>query len=146
MTQDLLRVENLVTEFRTDAGVLRAVDKVSFSVKSGQTLGIVGESGSGKSVTALSILRLISRPGRIVGGQILFNGRDLVTRTEAEMQQIRGNDISMIFQEPMTSLDPLYTVGNQIMEAITLHQNLRGEPARQAAIRALGDVGIPDPA
>jgi len=105
----------------------------------------VGESGSGKSVTAFSILRLISRPGRIVGGQILFKGRDLVQATEAEMRDIRGNDISIIFQEPMTSLDPLYTVGNQILEAIHLHQHLRGDAARQAAIEALAAVGIPNP-
>jgi oligopeptide/dipeptide ABC transporter ATP-binding protein len=111
-----------------------------------ESVGIVGESGSGKSVTAYSILRLVVKPGRIVGGQIDFNGRDLVKATEAEMRHIRGNDISIIFQEPMTSLDPLYTVGNQIEEAIVLHQGLRGAAARQAAIAALESVGIPDAA
>src|SRR5216684_8922700 len=118
MTQDLLRVENLVTEFRTDAGVLRAVDKVSFSVKAGQTLGLVGESGSGKSVTALSIMRLISRPGRVAGGSVFFDGRDLTDIEEDEMRHVRGADIAMIFQEPMTSLNPVFTVGDQIAETI----------------------------
>jgi len=146
MPEPILSVRNLQTHFFTDDGVVKAVDGVSFDLGSRETLGIVGESGSGKSVTAYSVLRLVSRPGRIVGGQILFRGKDLVTATEAEMRRIRGNDISIIFQEPMTSLDPLYTVGNQILEAITLHQGLRGDAARQAAIQALDAVGIPDPA
>ncbi len=145
MPDPLLSVRNLETAFFTDDGVVKAVDGISFDLAPCEALGIVGESGSGKSVTALSILRLISRPGRIIGGQILFKGQDLLSMSEARMRDVRGNDISMIFQEPMTSLDPLYTVGNQIMEALTLHQNLHGAEARQAAIRALGAVGIPEP-
>lgn len=143
--QPLLSVQNLQTQFSTDDGLVKAVDGVSFDVLPGETLGIVGESGSGKSITALSILRLISRPGKIVGGQILFKGQDLAKYTEREMRALRGNDIGMIFQEPMTSLDPLYTVGFQIREALELHQGLRGDNARTAAIKALQDVGIPTP-
>ncbi len=145
MPDPLLSVRNLETQFATDDGLVKAVDGVSFDVLPGETLGIVGESGSGKSITALSILRLISRPGRIVGGQILFKGKDLARYSENEMRALRGNDIGMIFQEPMTSLDPLYTVGYQIREALELHQGLRGDAARTAAIRALRDVGIPTP-
>ncbi len=143
MPEPLLSVRNLETHFATDDGLVKAVDGISFDVLPGETLGIVGESGSGKSITALSILRLISRPGRIVGGQILFKGKDLARNSESEMRALRGNDIGMIFQEPMTSLDPLYTIGFQIREALELHQGLRGNEARQAAIRALRDVGIP---
>jgi oligopeptide/dipeptide ABC transporter ATP-binding protein len=142
----LLEVRNLRTQFKTDDGVVTAVDDVSFSVAPRETLGIVGESGSGKSVTSLSILRLIRPPGHIVGGEILWNGRDLLKISEPEMRQVRGNDIAMIFQEPMTSLDPLYTVGNHIEEALSLHQNLRGAAARQKAIEALDAVGIQDAA
>ena len=140
MPEPLLSIQNLQTHFFTDDGLIKAVDGISFDMAPRETLGIVGESGSGKSVTALSILRLVSRPGRIVGGQILFKGRDLARATEAEMRDIRGNDISMIFQEPMTSLDPLYTVGNHLLEAITLHQGLKGREAREAAIEALDAV------
>ncbi len=143
MTQDLLRVENLVTEFRTDAGVLRAVDKVSFSVKSGQTLGLVGESGSGKSVTALSIMRLISRPGRVAGGSVFFDGRDLTDIEEDEMRHVRGADIAMIFQEPMTSLNPVFTVGDQIAETIQLHLKVNRQEAWKRAIEMLKVVRIP---
>jgi ABC-type dipeptide/oligopeptide/nickel transport system ATPase component len=146
MAQSILSVRNLQTHFFTDVGVVKAVDGVSFDLGPRETLGIVGESGSGKSVTAYSVLRLVSKPGRIVGGEIRFKDQDLVRATEAEMRRIRGNDISIIFQEPMTSLDPLYTVGNQILEAIELHQGLKGQAARQAAIQALDAVGIPDPA
>jgi len=145
MPDPLLSVRNLETHFATDDGLVKAVDGVSFDVLPGETLGIVGESGSGKSITALSILRLISRPGRIVGGQVLFKGNDLARYSEKEMRALRGNDIGMIFQEPMTSLDPLYTIGFQIREALELHQGLRGSAARDAAIRALRDVGIPTP-
>jgi len=145
MPEPLLSVRNLKTHFFTDDGVVKAVDGISFDVAQSESVGIVGESGSGKSVTAYSILRLVSRPGRIVEGQILFQGKDLVKATEADMRHLRGNDISIIFQEPMTSLDPLYTVGNQILEAIHLHQGLRGAAARTAAIAALDAVGIPDP-
>ncbi len=145
MPDPLLSVRNLETHFATDDGLVKAVDGVSFDVLPGETLGIVGESGSGKSITALSILRLISRPGKIVAGQVLFKGHDLAQYSEREMRALRGNDIGMIFQEPMTSLDPLYTVGFQIREALELHQGLRGRDAREAAIRALRDVGIPTP-
>ncbi|MFN3649972.1 MAG: ABC transporter ATP-binding protein [Armatimonadota bacterium] len=146
MSDTILSVRNLQTYFFTDDGVVKAVDGVSFDIRRCETLGIVGESGSGKSVTSLSVMRLVSRPGRIVGGEILFNGQDLLKLSEAQMRDIRGDDIGMIFQEPMTSLDPLYTVGNQILEAIHLHQNLRGEEARRAAIAALEAVGIPNAA
>jgi len=149
MTQShdlLLDVRNLRTSFFTEAGEVRAVDDVSFSVRRGQTLGIVGESGCGKSVTSLSIMRLIpSPPGRVIGGQILYQGRDLLKLSEDEMRGIRGNEISMIFQEPMTSLNPVYTIGNQIIEAVMLHQKLGPRDARAKAIEMLQLVGIPAP-
>ena len=146
MPEPLLSVCDLRTWFHTDDGIVRAVDGVSFDLAPRETLGIVGESGSGKSVTALSIMRLISRPGRIESGEIRLQGRDLLGLSEREMRSVRGNDVGMIFQEPMTSLDPLYSVGDPILEALRLHQDLRGDAARQAAIRALSAVGIPDPA
>jgi len=121
----ILEIDNLQTHFFTAAGVVRAVDGVSYSVKSGETLGVVGESGCGKSVTALSVLRLVANPpGRIVGGAIHFEGTNLLDLSESEMEAIRGNDISMIFQEPMTSLNPLLTIGRQIGEAMVLHRGL----------------------
>ena len=142
----LLRVHDLVTSFRTDDGVLRAVDEVSFDVPEGGTLGIVGESGCGKSVTALSILRLIPHPqGKIERGTIELRGKDILRLSEREMQDVRGNDISMIFQEPMTSLNPVYTVGAQIIEAIRLHQKKSRREARERAIEMLRLVGIPTP-
>jgi ABC-type dipeptide/oligopeptide/nickel transport system ATPase component len=144
MTDTLLTVNNLVTQFATDDGVVKAVDDVSFTIAPGESLGVVGESGSGKSVTALSIMRLVAKPGRIVSGSINFLGQELTTSSDRAMRALRGNDIGMIFQEPMTSLDPLYNCGYQIREAIELHQGLRGEVARQAAIKALSDVGIPN--
>ena len=119
----LLEVKGLKTYFDTDEGTVKAVDGVSFHLDKGETLAVVGESGSGKSVMSLSVMRLIPiPPGRIAEGQILFEGQDLVKKNEREMRRIRGNDISMIFQEPMTSLNPVYTVGDQIAEAIVLHQ------------------------
>ena len=140
----LLRVRDLVTTFRTDAGTLRAVDEVSFDVPEGATLGIVGESGCGKSVTALSILRLVPYPqGVVEHGKVELRGRDLLALSEREMQDIRGNEISMIFQEPMTSLNPVYTVGAQIVEAIRLHQDKSRREARARAIELLKLVGIP---
>jgi ABC-type dipeptide/oligopeptide/nickel transport system ATPase component len=145
MPEPLLSVQNLSTEFATDDGLIKAVDDVSFEIGPSESVGIVGESGSGKSVTALSIMRLVARPGRITGGNIRFEGRDLLKITEREMRALRGDDIGMIFQEPMTSLDPLYTVGYQIEEAVTLHQGLHRAAARDAAIKALRDVGIADP-
>lgn len=142
----LLEVQNLKTHFFTDDGVVKAVDEVSFSIGREETFGLVGESGCGKSVTALSIIRLIPwPPGKIVGGKILLEGEDLAQKTEKEMQKIRGCEISMIFQEPMTSLDPVFTVGNEIMEVIQLHQGLEKEEARKNAIDMLKIVGIPDP-
>ncbi len=142
----LLEVDNLQTHFFTDAGQLPSVDGVSFTIDKGETVGIVGESGCGKSVTAMSILRLIPQPpGRIVGGQIRFKGRDLATLPDAQLRKVRGNEISVIFQEPMTSLNPVYTVGDQIMEAILLHQAVEEEQARKIAIDMLDKVGIPEP-
>ena len=142
----VLEVDNLQTHFFTSSGVVRAVDGVSYSVRSGETLGVVGESGCGKSVTALSILRLVANPpGRIVGGQIRFEGGNLLERSETEMERIRGNDISMIFQEPMTSLNPLFTVGRQISEAIALHQGVSRREAMDKAIEMLRSVSIPEP-
>ena len=142
----LLEVNNLKTYFDTDEGTVRAVDGVSFHIDKGETLAVVGESGSGKSVTSLSIMRLIPMPpGRIAEGEILFSGENLVTKSEREMRKIRGNDISMIFQEPMTSLNPVYTVGDQIAEAIVLHQGKSYKQAMTMAAEMLELVGIPEP-
>ena len=142
----ILEVNNLQTHFGTDEGTVKAVDGVSFHINRGETLAVVGESGSGKSVTSLSIMRLIATPpGRIAGGEMLFEGQDLVKKSESEMRKIRGNDISMIFQEPMTSLNPVYTVGDQIAEAIQLHQNKRRKQAMKLAAEMLDLVGIPEP-
>ncbi len=143
----ILEIADLQTHFFTDDGVVRAVDGVSYAVRKGETLGVVGESGCGKSVTALSILRLVADPpGRIVGGAIRFEGRDLLAMSESEMEEIRGNEISMIFQEPMTSLNPLFTVGRQIAEAIALHQGLGKREAMDLAVEMLNRVHIPEPA
>jgi oligopeptide/dipeptide ABC transporter ATP-binding protein len=142
----LLEVDDLQTHFFTPGGVIRAVNGVSYHLKPGETLGVVGESGCGKSVTALSILRLVaSPPGRIVGGAVRFQGRNLLELSEPEMEAIRGNDISMIFQEPMTSLNPIYTVGHQVSEAIALHQHLSRAEAMNGAIEMLRRVSIPEP-
>jgi peptide/nickel transport system ATP-binding protein/oligopeptide transport system ATP-binding protein len=142
----LLRIKNLKTFFHTDEGTSRAVDGMDLTVESGRTLGVIGESGSGKSVTALSVLRLVpSPPGKIISGEVIFNGEDLLHKTPGQMRRIRGNEISMIFQEPMTSLNPVYTIGNQIMESIILHQNLNKADARRKAIEMLGLVGISSP-
>lgn len=141
---DLLEVKNLRTKFRTDDGVFYAVDDVSFSVKSGRTLGIVGESGCGKSVTSLSIMRLIQNPGLIESGEIIFNGQDLLKLSEDQMRKIRGNEMAMIFQEPMTSLNPVYTIGNQIDEAIAIHEpSLSPQQVKARTIEMLKKVGIP---
>ena len=144
--QPILEVDNLKTHFFTAAGVVPAVDGVSYAVEPGETLGVVGESGCGKSVTALSILRLVADPpGRIVGGAIRFQGTNLLELSEQEMEGIRGNDISMIFQEPMTSLNPLQTAGHQISEAIALHQGLSRRDAMDKAVDMLRRVHIPEP-
>ena len=145
-TDILLQIEHLETHFITDAGTVRAVDNVSLSVRKGETLGIVGESGCGKSVTALSVLRLIPNPpGKIVGGKIVLDGRNLLDLPENEMRKVRGASISMIFQEPMTSLNPVFTVGDQIAEGIRLHQGLSKRDAWKKAIEMLRLVRIPDP-
>lgn len=146
MSEQLLSVRNLKTHYFTQDGVVRAVDGVDFDINRGKILGIVGESGCGKSQSVLSVMGLIPKPpGKIVDGEIIFEGKDLVKATEAEMRAIRGNDISMIFQEPMTSLNPVFTIGNQIMEAIMLHQKLNKQDARAKAIEMLELVGIPAP-
>jgi peptide/nickel transport system ATP-binding protein len=143
-SEPLLRVEDLRTYFYTDTAVIKAVDGVSFEVNAGETLAVVGESGSGKSVTALSILKLVaSPPGRIVGGRILFKGRDLVGLSNTEMRAIRGKEISMIFQEPMTALNPVYTCGEQIMETLVLHEHMTRRDAKVRAIELIDRVGIP---
>ena len=142
--QQKFTVENLRTYFHTDRGVVKAVDGVSFSVESSETLGIVGESGCGKSVTALSILQLISQPpGKIESGKIFLEGRNLLTASPAELRKIRGNKISMIFQDPMTSLNPVFKVGEQVAEAIRLHQGLVKKEAFDRAVDMLRLVGIP---
>jgi peptide/nickel transport system ATP-binding protein len=142
----LLEVEGLKTWFFTVDGVTRAVDGVSYRVGRGETLAVVGESGCGKSVTALSIMRLVaSPPGRIVGGSIRFDGRDLLSISEAEMRDIRGNEISMIFQEPMTSLNPVLSIGRQVAEALVVHQGLDRQAAETRAVELLRLVQIPEP-
>jgi oligopeptide transport system ATP-binding protein len=146
VAERVLDVRDLRTHFVTDEGVVPAVDGVSFYVDAQETLGIVGESGCGKSVTSLSVMRLIpSPPGRIVGGEVLFGGRDLLKLPVDAMRQIRGKDIAMIFQEPMTSLNPVYTIGNQIAEAVMLHQNVGKREAWARAVEMLRLVGIPAP-
>jgi peptide/nickel transport system ATP-binding protein/oligopeptide transport system ATP-binding protein len=145
MTANLLEVDGLKTCFFTEDGPIVAVNHVSFRVKEGEILGLVGESGCGKSVTSLSIMRLISSPGKIVEGKILFEGKDLLSIPEKEMQSIRGNKISMIFQEPMTSLNPVMTIGDQVAESLILHKGMRKGDALDAAVRLLKDVSIPDP-
>ena len=141
----LLEVRDLKTSFFTPVGEVKAVNGVSFNLDSGKVLGIVGESGSGKSVTAYSILQILTHPGRIVGGSIKFKGQELVGLPDSEMRKIRGNRISIIFQDPMTSLNPVYTVGNQLVEAIKLHTGRNGAQARDRAAELLSLVGINEP-
>jgi len=141
----LLQVSELKTEFPTRAGVVRAVNDVSFTLGEGELLGLVGESGCGKSITALSVMGLISEPGRIAGGSIKFKGEELTTATNERLREIRGNDIAMIFQDPMTSLNPVFTVGEQIAEALRLHRNLDKKKAWEGAIDAMREVSIPSP-
>src|SRR6266581_9393100 len=141
----LLEVDNLQTHFRTPDGVNRAVDGVSFAVEAGETVAIVGESGCGKSVTANSILRLVPQPPGKIGGAIRFQGRDLLKLSERAMREVRGNDISMVFQEPMTSLNPVLTIGRQIAEPLRLHQGLSRESVEQRVVEMLGLVGIAEP-
>jgi oligopeptide/dipeptide ABC transporter ATP-binding protein len=143
---ELLTIRDLSVEFQTEYGLVKAVDGLSLSIKKGETLALVGESGCGKSVTALSILRLIARPmGALIRGEIFFEGEDLLCLTEQRMRQLRGNRISMIFQEPMTSLNPVFTIGDQIMEAVQLHQGLNKKDALDKSIAMLKMVGISSP-
>ncbi|MBA4535737.1 ABC transporter ATP-binding protein [Bacillus aquiflavi] len=141
----LLEVRNLCTSFYIEGTEVKAVDGVTFSVPKGKTIGIVGESGSGKSITSLSIMRLIQKPGKIKNGEILFKGEDILEKSEKEMRRIRGNNISMIFQEPMTSLNPVYTVGQQICESFQIHQKLNKKQAMIKSVEMLKLVGIPSP-
>jgi len=145
MTDELLKIENLKTYFYTWAGVVKAVDGVSLNVKKGETLGLVGESGSGKSVTALSILRIVPRPGKIIGGSILYKGENLLEKEEKQMQKVRGKEIAYIFQDPATSLNPVFNIATQLVEIIRHHQNLSKEEALKKAIELLRLVEIPDP-
>ncbi|MFK8040802.1 ABC transporter ATP-binding protein [Congregibacter sp.] len=142
----ILEVDGLVTEFETDEGVVRAVDGVSFTVDPGKTVGIVGESGCGKSVTALSIMRLLPQPmGRVVGGAIRLEGQDLASLSFEEMESVRGNRIGMVFQEPMTALNPVHTIGRQLTEGLRLHKGLSGQDAVLEGVKILDKVGIPSP-
>lgn len=146
MAGPLLRVSNLITEFETDEGRVRAVDDISFSIDVGETLGIVGESGCGKSVTALSIMRLLPQPmGHIMGGEILLNGEDLTRANLGRMEELRGASISMIFQEPMTALNPVHTIGRQLTEILYLHMSIKKRDATRRAVEMLDRVGIPSP-
>src|SRR2546423_8817743 len=145
MQQPLLEIRDLNVAFETSRGDIRPVRDVSLSIFPGQTVAVVGESGCGKSVTAMSILRLIpSPPGKVLSGKVFFSGRDLLTLSEREMRSVRGRDIAMIFQEPMTSLNPVYTIGDQIVEAVTLHQGVRKREAYEIAEQSLREVGIAD--
>lgn len=145
MSEHLLSVQDLHTSFFTDSGEVKAVNGVSFNLDNGEILGIVGESGSGKSVTAYSIMQILADTGRITGGRILYKGEDLTARTEKQMQEFRGKCCSIIFQDPMTSLNPVFTIGNQLTEAIELHTERRGRDARERAAELLTLVGITDP-
>jgi oligopeptide/dipeptide ABC transporter ATP-binding protein len=146
MDQKLLEVQNLVIEFNTDRGKVRAVDDISFTLNYGETLGIVGESGCGKTVTALSLLKLIpSPPGKIVRGKITYQGEDIVPKSESHMRRLRGKEISMIFQEPMTSLNPVLTIGNQMIDVIRKHTRASRSEAKERAIKMLKQIQIPSP-
>ena len=142
----LLEVKNLQTHFPTRGGLVKAVNDVSFHIDAGELVGLVGESGCGKSITALSVMRLIAPPGKIVGGSISFKGEDLLKASDDRLREMRGDDVSMIFQDPMTSLNPVYTVGEQIAEALRLHRKLDKKAAWNQAIEAMKEVSIPDPA
>src|SRR5712692_47796 len=144
MTDNILEVNNLSTHFFTPAGTIKAADDVSFRIKTGSTLALVGESGSGKSVTSLSIMRLIQPPGKITAGEVIFNGNDLIKIEDDQMRRLRGREIAMIFQDPMTSLNPVYTVGDQIAEAIQLHQSVSRRRAWARAVEMMARVQIPD--
>ena len=145
MPNSVLAVDTLQTHFQTDSGTARAVDGVSFTLNAGETFGLVGESGCGKSVTSLSIMRLVPHPGRIEGGHIFFENRDLLALSDLEMRDVRGNEIAMIFQEPMTSLNPVYTCGFQVDEVLRRHRGLSQREARKKTVEMLHLVGLPDP-
>jgi len=142
--EKILEVKNLKTYFYTHKGVVKAVDSVDFDLERGEILGIVGESGGGKSVTGFSVIRLIDEPGKIVDGQIIFKGTDLMQKSESYMTTVRGKEISMVFQDPMTSLNPVYTIGRQLEEVLILHENLTREERRQRCVELLNSVGIPN--
>ena len=145
-SKPLLEVRDLRTSFFTDQGAVRAVDGVSFEVDRGEVLGLVGESGCGKSVTAMSIMRLVAHPGRVVGGEIIFNGRNLLDLSEGQMREVRGNDISMVFQEPMTSLNPVHRIGRQVGEMLSIHRpDLNRKQREQTILQWLREVSIPSP-
>ncbi len=143
--EPLVSVEDLHVEFHTDAGVVKAVDGVSWSIRPGETLAIVGESGSGKSVSALALMGLLQKPAAKITGRILFRGRDLITAGEDELRSLRGNEISMIFQDPLTALNPVFKVGHQVAEVIQAHEKIGKIPARRRAVDLLAEVGIPNP-
>lgn len=145
MQNPVLEVKNLETTFQTNAGPVRAVNNVSYTIHKGQTLGIVGESGCGKSVTSYSLMRLIEKPGRVTGGQTLLNGRDLLKLSESEMEEVRGGEMAMIFQEPMTALNPVMTIGRQMDEQIMRHKKCSPQESKERAIEMLKVVGIPSP-
>lgn len=145
MSESILTIEGLKTYFFTEAGVVQAVDGISFNLRKGESLGLVGESGSGKTVTALSVLRIVPRPGKTTEGKIEFNGHNLLKKTEEEMRKIRGSEIAIIFQDPSSSLNPVYTVETQLKDVITAHQTQPKEQAREKVIELLKLVGIPDP-
>ncbi|MEJ2746939.1 MAG: ABC transporter ATP-binding protein [Anaerolineae bacterium] len=142
---NILEIKNLKTQFFTEAGIVRAVDGIDLTVERGEVLGVVGESGCGKSVTSLSIMRLIGQPGRIVEGQVIFDDTDLVTLPESRMRNVRGNRISMIFQQPQSSLNPVFRIGNQLTEVLHIHQELSKEEGERRAVELLRMVGIPEP-
>ena len=144
MTETLLNIEGLKTYFFTEAGIVKAVDNISLNVRKGESLGLVGESGSGKTVTALSVLRIVPKPGKIVDGKIEFNGEDLLKKTEKEMQSMRGSEIAIIFQDPSSSLNPVLNVETQLSDVIMAHQNISKVEARQKVIELMGIVGIPE--
>ncbi|PYP85671.1 MAG: peptide ABC transporter ATP-binding protein [Blastocatellia bacterium AA13] len=146
MSDNILEIRNLSTNFQTAAGVLKAVDDVSFNIQRGATLALVGESGCGKSITGLSIMRLVQPPGRVVSGEIIFEDRDLLSLSREEMRKLRGSEIAMIFQDPMTSLNPVFTVGDQIAEAVKLHEHVSRKQARARAIEMMERVMIPNAA
>jgi oligopeptide/dipeptide ABC transporter ATP-binding protein len=143
--KEILQIKNLKTYFDTWAGIVKAVDGVSLNIREGETLGLVGESGSGKSVTALSILRIVPRPGKIIDGKIIYKGENLLEKTERDLQKIRGKEIGYIFQDPATSLNPVFTIANQLTEVIRRHQNVSKEEALEKAIELLTLAEIPDP-